>query len=739
MFQSDDNMQQKAQRGSPTQTIPTIGLENRMPQSRTLEQAVDHVLETIDGPIHLGLPLGLGKPNRWVNALYARLRELPERELTIYTALCLGRPQAGQELQRRFLEPFVERIYGDYPELDFLADLQADQLPANVRIEQFFLQPGSLLDSAPTQQDYTSSNYSHAARDLNAKGVNVVAQLVSVDAARPQHFSLSCNPDITLDLLPMLQERRARGETILCVAQVHEELPYMAGDAELARDVFDIQLQEPEATTLFSTPNMPVTVQDHCIGLHASTLVRDGGSLQIGIGAMGDAVSAALLQRHANNPAYRTVLDDLQNGRVHPLSSVLGDVGAFQKGLYGCSEMFVNGLLDLAEAGVIRRVVYPDVRVQRLASAGALEASGQPRSVQAMLDAGLPARLDEAALAWMQEGGLLDANLKMQGENLLLPTDQQCSTDLSDPLSQAALGDYLTPAAHGVVVHGGFFLGPQSFYRRLNAMTPEQRSRFGMTGIGFINELYGQEELKRLQRVDARFINSAFTVTLLGAAVADQLEDGRVLSGVGGQYNFVAQGHALPGARSILLLRSWRESAGEVSSTIVWEYGHVTIPRHLRDVVITEYGIADLRGKTDSQVVEALLAVADSRFQKELMQQAIDAGKLPKDFHLDARYTDNTPERLERIAGGHRAMFAEYPLGSDFTDEEQALLRALTWLKGKFRLSEMLELGKAAIDAPPAEAFPAALQRMGLERPDGLREELYQRLVLAGLQATRGR
>lgn len=739
MFQGDDNMQQKAQRGSPTQTIPTVGLENRMPQSRTLEQAVDHVLETIDGPIHLGLPLGLGKPNRWVNALYARLRGLPERQLTIYTALCLGRPQAGQQLQRRFLEPFVERIYGDYPELDFLADLQADQLPANVRIEQFFLQPGSLLDSAPTQQDYTSSNYSHAARDLNAKGVNVVAQLVAVDAARPQHFSLSCNPDITLDLLPMLQERRARGETILCVAQVHEELPYMAGDAELARDVFDIQLQEPEATTLFSTPNMPVTVQDHCIGLHASTLVRDGGSLQIGIGAMGDAVSAALLQRHANNPAYRTVLDDLQNGRVHPLSSVLGDVGAFQKGLYGCSEMFVNGLLDLAEAGVIRRVVYPDVRVQRLASAGALEASGQPRSVQAMLDAGLPARLDEAALAWMQEGGLLDANLKMQGENLLLPTDQQCSTDLSDPLSQAALGDYLTPAAHGVVVHGGFFLGPQSFYRRLNAMTPEQRSRFGMTGIGFINELYGQEELKRLQRVDARFINSAFTVTLLGAAVADQLEDGRVLSGVGGQYNFVAQGHALPGARSILLLRSWRESAGEVSSNIVWEYGHVTIPRHLRDVVITEYGIADLRGKTDSQVVEALLAVADSRFQKELMQQAIDAGKLPKDFHLDARYTDNTPERLEQIAGVHRAMFAEYPLGSDFTDEEQALLRALTWLKGKFRLSEVLELGRAAINAPPAEAFPAALQRMGLERPDGLREELYQRLLLAGLQATRGR
>lgn len=707
-----------------------------MPQQCSIEQAVDRVLDEIDGPIHLGLPLGLGKPNRWVNALYARLRDMPERQLIIYTALCLGRPRAESDLQRRFLDPFVERVYGDYLELDFLADLLGDTLPANVRVEQFFLQPGSLLDSAPAQQDYTSSNYSHAARDINAKGVNVIAQLVARDASRPDHFSLSCNPDISLDLLPLLQARRERGETILSLVQVHEQLPYMTGDAELPRETFDIQVQESEASTLFSTPNMPVTVQDHCIGLHASTLVCDGGTLQIGIGAMGDAVSAALLMRHADNASYRAVLADLQEGDAHPLIDQRGGMRPFEEGLYGCSEMFVNGLLALTEAGVIGRVVYPDVRVQRLASAGALDASGQPLSVQALLDAGLPERLDEAILGWLQDGGLLDANLKLQGENLLLPTDQQCSTELSDPLSQAALRDYLTPARNGVSVHGGFFLGPRSFYRRLGAMDARQRGRFGMTGIGFINELYGQEELKRLQRVEARFINSVFTVTLLGAAVADQLEDGRVLSGVGGQYNFVAQGHALPDARSILLLRSWREAAGEVTSNIVWEYGHVTIPRHLRDVVVTEYGIADLRGKTDAQVIEALLGVCDSRFQAELMEQAIEAGKLPKDFRLDPRFTNNTPERLQGIADRNRASFAEYPLGSDFSPEEQELLRALTWLKGKFRLSEVLELGKAALDAPPAEAFPEHLQRMQLEQPDGLREELYQRLLLGGLKAT---
>ena len=184
-------------------------------------------------------------------------------------------------------------------------------------------------------------------------------------------------------------------------------------------------------------------------------------------------------------------------------------------------------------------------------------------------------------------------------------------------------------------------------------------------------------------------------VTLLGAGVADQLEDGRVLSGVGGQYNFVAQGHALHDARSVIILRSWRESGGEVSSNIVWEYGHCTIPRHLRDIVVTEYGIADLRGKTDRHVIEALLNITDSRFQTELIAQAQQVGKLPKDFQLQPRFADNSPERLQGIAARHPHLFPEYPLGSDFSAQEQDLLRALNWLKSKFKLTQIYELGKA--------------------------------------------
>jgi acyl-CoA hydrolase len=631
-----------------------------MTEVLSLERAVDVVLERLPAHVRLGLPLGLGKPNRFVNALYARIKTLPERQLTVYTALCLTRPSLGDGLQRRFLEPFVERVYGDYLELDFVADLAADALPANVRVEQFFMQAGAAGGSQQAQQAYVSSNYSHAARDINAQGINLVAQLVAEDPERPGFVSVSCNPDITLDLLPMLERRRWEGQTIVVLGQVHAGLPYMPGDAELPREQFDLLIDTPEHSMLFSTPNQPVGIREHFIGLHASTLVQDGGTLQIGIGALGDAITAALLTRQADNQAYRALVDEAQTGQWAELIRQEGGLDPFATGLYGCSEMFVNGLLVLADAGVLRRRV-----------------TGGPEGPDPVLD------------------------------------------------------------TEGAVLHGGFFLGPSSFYARLREMPLQARARFAMTAISYVNRLYGDEALKRQQRRHARFMNTVLSVNLLGAAASDQLPDGRVLSGVGGQFDFVVQGHELEGARSILLLRSWRESGGTVTSTIVWEQGQCTIPRHLRDIVITEYGIADLRGKSDAQVIEALLNIADSRFQPALLDQAQMAGKLPRDFRLDQRFTDNTPQWLEGIRARQPHVFPEYPLGSDFSSTEKDLLRALNWVKSKFHFTELLDLGRAALEAPDASLYPEALARMRLDEPGSLREQLEQRLLLAGLQATR--
>src|SRR6185312_14856353 len=211
---------------------------------------------------------------------------------------------------------------------------------------------------------------------------------------------------------------------------------------------------------------------------------------------------------------------------------------------------------------------------------------------------------------------------------------------VSEMLIEAFLGlidaGILKREVDGVTLHGAFFLGPKAFYRTLREMPAEQIARIQMMPVSFTNQLYGDEDIKRRARVDARFVNNAMMATLMGAAISDGLENGQVVSGVGGQYNFVAQAFALRGARSILTVEATRQAGAKTQSNIRWSYGHETIPRHLRDVVVTEYGVADLRGKSDADVIAAMLQVTDSRFQDELARKAKDAGKLPKAYQISA-------------------------------------------------------------------------------------------------------
>ena len=127
--------------------------------------------------------------------------------------------------------------------------------------------------------------------------------------------------------------------------------------------------------------------------------------------------------------------------------------------------------------------------------------------------------------------------------------------------------DIIRREVDGALLHAAFFLGPKAFYRRLREMPPEQLARIQMKAVSFTNEIYDEEAAKRVARRNARFVNNAMMATLLGGVVSDGLEDGRVVSGVGGQYNFVAQAFALEGARSILTLEASRRAGRRDEST----------------------------------------------------------------------------------------------------------------------------------------------------------------------------
>jgi hypothetical protein len=610
------------------------------------EAIAEDIIRDVGTNLVVALPLGLGKANHIVNALYARAAADRSINLTFFTALTLEKPRPKNLLQWRFIAPVIDRLFGGYPDLAYATALRAGELPPNIRVTEFFFLAGRWLHVPAAQQRYISANYTDVTSYLLAAGVNVAPQLVArrvVDGV--PRYSLSCNPDISLELLRARAEGRA---SFKLIGQVNSELPFMPGPAELPADEFSAVLDSPETDfPLFAPPSEPITDTKYAIGFHAASLVRDGGTLQIGIGQVGDALAQGLIVRHRDNGQFQEIMKRLVSG---PERLAALHTGSFEQGLYGVSEILFEAFLGLIDAGILKRQV------------------------------------------------------------------------------------------DGAVLHGAFFLGPKSFYRALREMTPDRIARIQMAPVSFTNELYGDEDAKRRARVDARFVNTVMMATLMGAAVSDGLENGQVVSGVGGQYNFVAQAFALAGARSILTLEATRQAGARAQSNIRWSYGHETIPRHLRDVVVTEYGIADIRGKSDADVIAAMLQVADSRFQDELARQARDAGKLPKNYEIPAAHRDNHPERISRALKPAReaGLLPSFPFGTDFTDVEQRLISALQLLQDSesvpLRLAGLLWQG---LTGHPDAADQECLARLGLDKPGTLTERAYRALVAAALARNR--
>lgn len=615
----------------------------RICQSAT--EIADALITKLGKRIVLGLPIGIGKAVHVADALFARAASDPSISLTIFTGLTLSPPEPGAGLASRFAGPIVDRLYANWPTPAYVAAIAAKRLPANIKVREFYLRPGAYLGNDVAQQNYASINYSQAADELTALGVNVIAQLIAAHDSAPGKYSLSSNPEVTLDLLP-------RG--VAMVGQLNTQLPYMFGDAEVDADRFDFILDSDVCQfPLFGLPNRRVTPADYATGMHVASLIPDGGTLQLGIGSLSDAVAHCLQLRQDSPGIFAAVLEQLPGGtRARNRSRLPVETAPFEKGLYASTELMSDALLALFQRGLIKR-----------------------------------------------------------------PADEKDDT----------------------LIHAGFFIGSNAFYETLRQMPVERRRLINMTHISFVNTLFGDEARKRHQRQKARFVNETMMATLLGEAISDTLDDGRVVSGVGGQFDFVSMAQSLKDAHSILILRASRSKAGNTQSNIRWPGGHVTVPRHHRDVFVTEYGIAATRGRTDMQVIDALLQIADSAFQPALVAEAKAARKLAADYRVPDDARRNTPNSIHDVfdRADLRASFPSYPQGTDLSATEQQLVPALEWLQNRTAtLASKLRVMLGAIATKEVASSHAALKRLGLDAPSGIGDRLQRKLVNYALSRT---
>jgi 4-hydroxybutyrate CoA-transferase len=202
------------------------------------------------------------------------------------------------------------------------------------------------------------------------------------------------------------------------------------------------------------------------------------------------------------------------------------------------------------------------------------------------------------------------------GEALRGKRDLGIHTELfTDTVVDLVEAGALTGAAkeinRGKIV-SAFVLGTQRLYRFI-----DDNPMVEMRPVDYTNDT---SVIRRFRRMVA--VNSAIEVDLSGQVVADSIGR-RLYSGVGGQMDFIRGAALAEEGRAIIALPS--TAAGGSASRIVASLregaGVVTTRAHVRSVV-TEWGVAELFGRSLAERAQALIAIAHPRFRDELTHAA---------------------------------------------------------------------------------------------------------------------
>jgi acyl-CoA hydrolase len=199
----------------------------------------------------------------------------------------------------------------------------------------------------------------------------------------------------------------------------------------------------------------------------------------------------------------------------------------------------------------------------------------------------------------------LPEGLRAHGrENLSISTEM-----FGDPMKQMMQMGIVTNA------ETGFAYGSKDLYRWLN------RNR----NVRFVETEYVNNPGRIASIDNFHAVNTALQVNLYGESNATMGPEGRI-SSPGGQVEFMTGAARSQGGKAIIAIRSTAKN--ETLSTIVLDFyrGPITTPHESVTHVVTEYGIAELRGKSENQRAVALISVAHPKFRESLIQQAQERG-----------------------------------------------------------------------------------------------------------------
>lgn len=331
-------------------------------------------------------------------------------------------------------------------------------------------------------------------------------------------------------------------------------------------------------------------------------------------------------------------------GRLGIIPCHVGQIGPMiAAGLIGCDVAFVQvspadadgnhsyGLVsDHIQAAVAKaRIVIAEVNDQVPFTLGdallpaarithAVHVSRMPVEVAAApigetdqaIAAHAAAYIGDGACLQVGIGAVPDAILRLLGDRRDLGVHSGMVGDgLVDLVEAGVVTNARKPIDPGVSITGAL-IGT----RRLYAFA-DRNPRIGMRNAAYT---HSDATLSKLPNLVT--INSALEVDLTGQVNAEQ-SGTTYMGGTGGQVDYVRAGSRSPGGRSIIALPATAKG-GKISRITTALAGPVTTARSEVDVIVTEYGAAELKGQTLAERTRRLIAIAHPDFREELERAA---------------------------------------------------------------------------------------------------------------------
>jgi len=239
---------------------------------------------------------------------------------------------------------------------------------------------------------------------------------------------------------------------------------------------------------------------------------------------------------------------------------------------------------------------------------------GEMSEVESSIGQNIAGLIDDGACLQLGIGGIPDAVLfYLEGFKDLGIHSEMISNGVMDLVEKGVITCKRKNLHHGRIVVT-FMMGSRAFYDWV-----DDNPFIEMYPVDYVNN-----PCVIAQNQNMISINSALEVDLLGQVCADTLGPNQY-SGVGGQVDFVRGAQMSEGGKAIIALPSTARG-GAVSRIVprLTPYSAVTTSRNDVDFVVTEYGIAALKGKTVSQRIQALISIAHPDFREELDRQAVE-------------------------------------------------------------------------------------------------------------------